>query len=150
MYLQDERKTMSVFQVMRLVRDARSTKGAQRQLLMALALRCNPKKKFICWPSYRVLAEDTLLDPMTLKRAAKKLEDGKLIKRSVRSNHSNVWWVNVALLEEQAAEVKAAANGANEPSEDDCPFQEPAGHDGHEPDSDEATGGDDWNRGGAR
>ncbi len=60
-------------------------KGAQWEMLYALALRRNPNKKFICFPSYSQLAEDTQLDPATLKRAAKALEDKHLIKRVASS-----------------------------------------------------------------
>jgi DNA-binding MarR family transcriptional regulator len=103
-----DQEIMPVFKVLRIVRDAQSTRGAQRALLFALAMRCQPAKKFISWPSYRQLAEDTMLDEVTLKRAAKKLEDSKLIRRQVRRNRSNIFFLNVALLQEQARDVKAA------------------------------------------
>ena len=44
-------ETLPVFSVLRLIRDAHSTRKAERQLLDALGLRCNPKKKYLCWPS---------------------------------------------------------------------------------------------------
>ena len=83
---------MPVFAVLRLVRDARSTRNAERQLLDALAMRCQPAKKFLSWPSYRQLALDTQLDEITLKRAAKRLEDKRLIKRVIRQNRSNCFY----------------------------------------------------------
>lgn len=101
-------EVMPIFRVLRFVRDARSTKHAERDLLNALALRCNPKKKYIAWPSYALLAKDTLLDEITLKRAAKRLEDAGLIKRVQRQNRSNLFFLNVALLQQQAAAVKEA------------------------------------------
>jgi DNA-binding MarR family transcriptional regulator len=93
---------------MRIIRDARSTRGGHRQLLNALALRCSPDKNYITWPSYRQLSLDTLLDPATLKRAAHSLEESKLIKRGTRQNRSNLFWINTALLQKQAAAIKAA------------------------------------------
>ena len=144
--MKEKQKTMSVFQVLRLVRDARSTKGAERQLLIAIALRCNPKEKFKCWPAYALLAKDTLLDPMTLKRAAKRLEDRKIIKRVIRRNHSNMLFINVALLQEQAAAANAPA------VEETCPFEDPDLNNEIKPveDDDAETGGGDWNGGGAQ
>jgi DNA-binding MarR family transcriptional regulator len=119
-------EVMPVFRVLRLVRDARSTKNADRELLYALVLRCNPAKKFIAWPSYRQLALDTCLDKVTLKRAAKRLEEAKLIKRVVRANRSNCFFVNVALLQDQAAEVKAAEAEAKKlETDDESPFEQP-------------------------
>lgn len=118
---------MSVFELLRLVRDARSTRNAPRELLYALALRCRPHEKFIAWPSYVQLAKDTLLDEVTLKRAAKKLEDAKLIKRVVRRNRSNCFYINAALLQEQAAAVKSADEAAKNVIEDvdEAPFADP-------------------------
>jgi DNA-binding MarR family transcriptional regulator len=116
---------MPVFRVLRFIRDARSTKKADRALLMALGMRCQPAKKFISWPSYKQLALDTGLDEVTLKRAAKRLEDAKLIKRTVRPNRSNCFYLNVALLQQQAAAVKAADDAARNVRGDESPFGEP-------------------------
>ena len=115
---------MPVFGVIRLVRDAQSTRNAERELMYALAMRCNPAKKFMSWPSYRMLASDTMLDQATLKRAAKRLEDQQLIKRVVRANRSNVFYLNVALLQQQAADVKAAEKVRKlaESGQDESPF----------------------------
>jgi DNA-binding MarR family transcriptional regulator len=90
------------------VRDSRSTRGAQRELLMALCLRARREKKYCCFPSYALLSEDTNLHPITLKRAAAELEKMNLIKRFKRRNSSNVFRINVALLLDQAAAAKAA------------------------------------------
>lgn len=92
------------------IRDARSTKGAQRALLVALALRCDPKKGYLCWPSYRVLAQDTCYDEVTLKRAARALEEYKLIRRHTQRARSNRYYINAKLLAAQAAENNAQNN----------------------------------------
>jgi DNA-binding MarR family transcriptional regulator len=118
-----ESKPMPIIGVLWLVRDARSTKGSQRELLYALALRTNPAKKFLCFPSYAQLAEDTQLDSATLKRAAKALEDKQLIKRVIRRNRSNVYFLNIPLLQEQAALAKAAKISKAESTE--TPFGDP-------------------------
>jgi hypothetical protein len=44
---------------------------------------------------------------VTLKKAAKKLEEAGLIKRVSRPNRSNLCFINVALLQVQAESVKA-------------------------------------------
>ena len=121
-------EVMPVFRVLRFVRDARSTRNAERELLAALVMRCNPAKKYMAWPSYRQLALDTQLDEATLKRAAKRLEEKGLIKRIVRANRSNVFYVNVSLLQQQAAEVKAAEEEAKEAAFDPdvSPFEDPS------------------------
>ena len=85
-------------QVMRLVRDSGTTRGAGRGLLMALVLRCNVKKGWFCFPTYKTLAEDTLYDEATLKRAAKALVEQGLIRIQVRRNRSNVFHINLGLL----------------------------------------------------
>ena len=110
--------SMPLIRILWAIRDARSTKDSERELLYALALRCNPKNNYSCWPSYNQLAEDTQLDPATLQRAAKRLESKKLIKRVQRRNHSNRFYVNARLLQEQAAAMKAQ-------DKDDVPFEAP-------------------------
>ena len=109
---------LSLFRLQLLVRDARSTKGARRALLNALTLRCRPDQRYSCFPSYATLAKDTMLDPATLKRAAMALEKAGLIKRKVRRNQSNVFFINVALLMKQAAEIKAADEAAQKALQD--------------------------------
>jgi hypothetical protein len=112
-------KNPSVFLLMLLIRDARSTKGAQRELLYALALRCSPDKEYSCWPSYEKLAQDTCLSKPCLKRAAASLEAAKLIKRVVRQNHSNLFYLNVALIQEQAEHQRDADKAAREAAQFD-------------------------------
>jgi DNA-binding MarR family transcriptional regulator len=92
----------SILNLLLAIRDAGSTKGAQRALLNALALRANPNNDFVCWPSYRVLSMDTCLDGGTLKRAAKRLEDAGLIRRVVRQQQSNRFYVSFDVLAAQA------------------------------------------------
>jgi hypothetical protein len=119
-------EVMPIFRLLRLVRDSRSTKNADRGLLNAIVLRCNPANKFIAWPSYRQLALDTGLNMVTLKRAAKRLEEAKLIKRVVRANRSNCFYVNASLLQDQAAQVRAAEDEAKRTKTDDeSPFEQP-------------------------
>jgi DNA-binding transcriptional MocR family regulator len=145
-----EKEIMPVFQLLRLIRDARSTKNADRELLYALAMRCQPAKMFVCWPSYRQLALDTMLDEVTLKRAAKHLEDAKLISRVVRANRSNRFFINVPLLQQQVAEVKVADDAAkNQEPDVDSPFDQPVISEAEaETDEDELAS---WNvTGGAR
>jgi hypothetical protein len=121
-----DQKVMPHFALLRLIRDARSTKNADRDLLNALALRSQPAKNFISWPSYRQLALDTQLDEITLRRAAKRLETVKLINRVIRANRSNCFFINVPLLEKQAAAVKELEDAAKHQGPDaKSPFGEP-------------------------
>jgi hypothetical protein len=99
-------KLTGMLTIMGAVRDAQTTRGAQRELLMALCLRANPKRKYSCFPSYATLAEDTQLHVVTLKRAAGELESAGLIKRFTRVNKSNVFLLNIALILEQARKMK--------------------------------------------
>lgn len=143
-------RSLSLFSLILIVRDARSTRASDRSLLFALALRCNPAKQYVCWPTYRVLAEDTGLDEITLRRAAKRLEDAKLIKRVCRDKRSNLFFLNVPLLAQQA-EANRAAGKAKQKAKLDLtnPFgdvlldESPESHD-------ESEEGDTWMSGGAR
>jgi hypothetical protein len=103
----------SILNLLLAIRDAASTKGAQRALLNALALRANPNNDFVCWPSYRMLNRDTCLDEGTLKRAAKRLEDAGLIRRVVRQQQSNRFFVHFDAL---AAQAEGSGSHANWPN----------------------------------
>lgn len=115
-------ETLSMFKLLRLVRDARSTKNSDRLLLNALAMRSDPKRNYACWPSYRQLGLDTMLDEVTLKRAAKRLEDAGLLRRRVRKNRSNLFFVNVTKLIEQA-EAMREANRKSKSENWESPFE---------------------------
>ncbi|MCU1294142.1 MAG: Helix-turn-helix domain [Bryobacterales bacterium] len=119
-------KTTSLFNLMLLARDARSTKGAERGLLYALLMRCRPDQNYSCFPSYRRLGIDTGYDPATLKRAAKALQDKGLIFRRTRLNRSTIFFINMAVLADQAAANRAAdkaeREGALDTNNVDLPF----------------------------
>lgn len=128
------------------IRDSRSTKGAQRHLLNALALRCSEKKNYSCWPSYDQLSKDTQLDEVTLKRAAAKLESAEVIKRVTRPNRANIWFLNVAAILSQAAATRTAEKAIADNDDFKSPFGDPV-----LPAEDAETGGDEntgWNVGG--
>jgi hypothetical protein len=93
---------LSTSQLVRLVRDAGSTRNAMREVLYALALRANPKRGYICWPSYAQLALDTCLNEDTVRRATVALDKENLVRRVYRANRSNCFYINVQLLQEQA------------------------------------------------
>jgi hypothetical protein len=94
------------------IRDSQSTRGAERELLYALCLRARADRKYSCWPGYAQLSADTGLHTTTLKRAAQELERKQLIRRVVRKNSSNIWFLNVPLIVDMAnaklAEIEAA------------------------------------------
>lgn len=94
---------------MTAIRDAQCAEGAQRIVLDALALRANPAKGWTCWPSYRLLANDTLLNEETVRRAAKALEEKNLIRRKLRMNTTNIFTVRfktIVRLAEEKARIK--------------------------------------------
>ena len=97
---------LSTNAILRAIRDARTTRGSERELLYALVLRINPSKGMHCWPSYSLLGRDTQLDVTTLKRAAKSLEQKGFIKRRIRKNRSNIFFVNVEPFLREAAQNK--------------------------------------------
>lgn len=96
----------SSFTLLLAVRDSQSTRGSARALLQALVYRAD--RSYICWPSYRQLAEDTMLDEATLKRAAKTLEDAGLIRRIIRRQRSNKFFVRYDRIVEQAEAKREA------------------------------------------
>jgi hypothetical protein len=126
----DRSTSMSLISVLLLIRDDRKTKGAQRELLYALALRCQPDKAFICWPSYQQLALDTQLNEVTLKRAAHALEEAGYIHRVIRPNHSNKFFLNMAKIQAEAMVNRAAdqeARAARKAVEvEEAPFPPPS------------------------
>jgi DNA-binding MarR family transcriptional regulator len=150
-----EKKELSNFEVMRTIRDSHAVRNAPRQLLDALGLRCRPREGFKAWPSYRQLGLDTGLDPMTLKRAAKKLEEAKLIKRVVRPNRSTLFFLNISLLQELAEESRKADDERKRAEEaktsaafeTESPFPEPDIDENScsdDDDDDENVGGAPW------
>jgi DNA-binding MarR family transcriptional regulator len=125
---QDFSSLPSAFKVLIWARNAGSTRGAQRELLYALILRCRKEAKYAAFPGYKLLAEDTGLHPITLKRAAAALIKAGIIKRHVRPNRSNMWFINVSLLQEQAAAREAEREErkrASQVDDESAPFPEP-------------------------
>jgi DNA-binding MarR family transcriptional regulator len=131
----DRRKSMSLASVLLHIRDARLTKGAKLLLLYTLALRCQPDKAYMCWPSYEQLALDTQLNIVTLKRAAQKLEEAGYISRVVRPNHSNKFFINMRKIQDEALTNRAADHEAREARKvieaDEAPFELPTTDDAH-------------------
>ncbi len=127
-------KVISNFELLRLIREARSTEKSTRIVLNALALRANPKNRHSCWPSRPQIVIDTQLDLKTVRRALKRLEAGKLIAITKRLNQSDLYFINVALLQRQAAGNKIAKDEIPE-----CPFDEPTIEQERQLNADEAT-----------
>jgi DNA-binding MarR family transcriptional regulator len=129
---QTEKKTIPMFKVARLVRDARATTTpGQTLVLWALTLRCDPADHYSCYPSYDLIAKDTRLNIGTVKRVVSELKAMGLISTLVRHNHSSIYWVDIAKLIKMSAanmladkaerEAKTAKN-----KETGCPFAEPS------------------------
>ena len=106
--------------LLRLIRDARSTKAAGRALLTALAMRMDAGLTCRSSATYEKLAQDTQCDTKTLQRTVKALCEEGLLAQVVRPTRSNVFYINVTLLEQQKEEQcrrdlekKAAKAGAS-------------------------------------
>jgi hypothetical protein len=96
------------------LRDARlhEMTAAEHLMLIHLAWRIN--KNYTCWPSIQQLVRDTGLNEYTLKRAGTALVNAKLVKRRIRKNRSNLWWINHKLLGERAEANREADRRAKE------------------------------------
>jgi hypothetical protein len=132
-FYMSKRKSMSLFSVLLAIRDARSTRGAQRELLIALGLRCQPELRFVCWPSYEQLAKDTQLKIVTLKKAARALEEAGYISRAIRPHRSNKFFINMGKILAEAevnrqadAEIRAVNKVAQA---EESPFAAPVVND---------------------
>jgi Helix-turn-helix domain len=101
------------------IRDARLVRNAENQLVMALAMRCNPAKGYTCFPSYSLLAKDTGCNINTLKKAAAELERKGLIHRRTRKSKANVLTICVDRFLEPAAIQRAADRAEREEFEDE-------------------------------
>jgi len=139
-------RPISTLKLLTLIRDSHQFSGSQRALLDALALRANPDRDYRCWPSYATLALDTGLDETTLRRAAKALEDANLIRRQRRKTRSNIFFVNVALIQKRALEEAEARSAALEAG-GNSPFDPPA-FDGRSDEGTDSEGGS-WDGGAA-
>jgi DNA-binding MarR family transcriptional regulator len=107
------------FALLWTIRDARLVRNAENQLVMALAMRCNPTKGYTCFPSYSLLAKDTGCNINTLKKAAAELERKGLIRRRTRKSKANVFAICVDQFLEPAAIQRAADRAEKEEFEDD-------------------------------
>lgn len=118
-----EKTHLTFLDLLKDSRDSHLVTKAEAMLLLMLILRCDPEKSYSCYPGYELLTEDTGLNMKTLKAAAAGLESKTLVKRRVRPNHSNTWFINAKLLHE-TAEVNRAAKAAERTEDfDDCPFE---------------------------
>ena len=99
-------KTHSLKSLLWMARDAGNTQAADRALLYSLILRSNVNKQYSCFPSYSQSAEDTGLHLVTCKKAARKLERLNLISRKGRGSRSNIFFINVGLLEQLAGAAR--------------------------------------------
>jgi DNA-binding transcriptional regulator YhcF (GntR family) len=105
---------MALIKILWSIRDSGIVRNSERQLLDALAMRCRPKEGYKCWPSYRQVARHTSCNVGTLKKAAAALEEKNLIRRTVRRNRSNYFYINIVMLVEQAAIQLAADKAATD------------------------------------
>jgi DNA-binding MarR family transcriptional regulator len=119
-----DKKYATFFDMATWVRDSHLTKGSAQALLYTFVTRCDPKKDYSCFPTLDTLCADTGLDQKTVKRCADQLIKADLIKKAARFNSSNIWYVNVAKLQE-AAERNRANKDAEKAAAEGCPFAPP-------------------------
>ena len=103
----------SNFEVLRLIRDARSTEGATRGVLNILALGIDPNRDYFCFRSLKTIAEEAQLSVRQVQRSLNELKEMGLVRSEKRSHTSNNYWINVDLLVRQ---VEARKNEPNSPS----------------------------------
>lgn len=109
----------TILKLLTMARDLEGPKGAARLLLLMLILRAAREHNYSCFPSYGLLASDCNCNMKTLKLAAAELEKLGLIKRVIRRNRSNKFFINVELImslsaahrAERAAEKEAVHEG---------------------------------------
>ncbi|MDE1156360.1 MAG: helix-turn-helix domain-containing protein [Acidobacteriaceae bacterium] len=92
-----------------ILRDARNSglfRKAAQSLYYHLALRADQSKQYSTYVGYPTLCADTGLDAKTLQKAAAELEDQGLIRRVVRPNHSNIWFLNVTAVRDAVERIR--------------------------------------------
>jgi len=110
---------MQVLTALGHIRDAGSTKGADRLVLIALLSRCANDGLFKCFPSYALLAYDAQVNIQTAKRSVRNLVQAGIVRRKVRRNQSNFFFINVSLLKEQAETALAETRRRREQEDAD-------------------------------
>lgn len=99
---QKQKTHLSFLDIIKDARDSRLFRKAEQSLYYHLALYVDSKKDYSCFPSYAALCEDTGLDAKTLQKAAASLQEKGLIHLHLRHNRSNLWFLNVAKVQETA------------------------------------------------
>lgn len=105
-------------------RDAHITTKAEQSLLYHLIMRCDPRKNYSCYPRYAQLCLDTGLEQKTLQRAAAWLEKEGYMRRVIRPEQSNLWFVDAVRIHTLAVEKRVEEKREKEEREK-CPFAPP-------------------------
>jgi hypothetical protein len=90
---------LPVVGVLHLIRDSRSTRGQQRLVLDAIALRLDAEQGNLFWcGDIPLLAGDTELDKRDVRRAIQKLGERYLLLRATLGPSTNYYSINTELL----------------------------------------------------
>jgi hypothetical protein len=117
---QVEREIRS-WDLLEIVRDANVVKGAERHVLFALCMRANTKKNFTCFPSYAQIVEDSSVGLSQVKVAVRELAKAGWIRRQIRPNTSNLFFIDVPALKAAAEERRLTLRkGQLEETDDPC------------------------------
>jgi DNA-binding MarR family transcriptional regulator len=102
-----KKRKLSSLEVLCMVRDARQVFKVQKAVLYELILRSSAKSGWGCWPSYETICEDAGYKQSAVLTAVRELEAANLITRQSRPHQSNRYYINVALIQQQAEEARA-------------------------------------------
>jgi hypothetical protein len=110
-------KPLPIFSILRFARDSHLVRNSELVLLYTLILRCDPLKGYSTFVSYDRLSQDTGSNPKTIQAAARGLETKGIITRRVRPKTTNLWFINVPMLQTAAlASLEADATAPTESS----------------------------------
>jgi DNA-binding MarR family transcriptional regulator len=105
------------------LRDSRLAKGTDLVVLYTLNSRVRAEDRYSCFPSLDSIADDAGLNVKTVKRSIDRLEKASLLQKVQRFDNSNVYYLNTALMQDEA-EKNRAKTTANK-LEEECMFALP-------------------------
>jgi Helix-turn-helix domain len=105
------------------LRDSRLAKGTDRAVLYTLNSRVRPEDRYSCFLSLDSIANDAGLNVKTVKRSIDRLAEANLLQKVQRFDNSNVYYLNVARMQDEAEKNRARV--AAEKEQEECAFAPP-------------------------
>lgn len=121
--MKDKFAHLSFLEMIVNLRDSHLAGGTDLAVLYTLNSRVRPADRYSCYPSLDSIAADTGLNVKTVKRSIDRLQEANLLQKVQRYDNSNVYYLNVALLQEEAEKNRTKA--AAEKEQDECTFALP-------------------------